>query len=128
MEVQRRYPPDVASAHRAQEFVAQFLGGAPFDTEVARVITCELVTNAVVHGHSDVTITVSTTFDRRVRLEVRDGSSECDLHAECPPPEATSGRGLFFVETLASSWGVEPQPDGKTVWALLDPPALKSSD
>jgi hypothetical protein len=126
MEVQRTYPPELASAHRAQQFVAELLGGAPFDTESARVITCELVTNAVIHGRSDVTLTVRSTSGPIVCLEVTDANGCCDLHAKLPTPEATTGRGLLFVETLARSWGVAPHGDGKTVWALLDRPPLKS--
>jgi anti-sigma regulatory factor (Ser/Thr protein kinase) len=112
----------LASVHRAQEFVAQAVGDARLDTEAVRVVTCELVTNAVVHGQTDVTVSVGTTRDHRVRLEVTDRNRQCDLHARRPSPEATSGRGLFFVEELADSWGVEPNCNGKTVWAILDPP------
>jgi len=126
MEVKRRYPPELASAHRAQQFVAELLGGAPFDTEAARVITCELVTNAVVHGRSEVALTVRSTSGPFVCLEVTDANGCCDLKAKRPSPEATTGRGLLFVEMLARSWGVEPHDTGKTVWALLDRPNLKS--
>jgi hypothetical protein len=32
---------------------------------------------------------------------------------------ARSGRGLRLVGAVASDWGVETSPDGKTVWAEL---------
>jgi anti-sigma regulatory factor (Ser/Thr protein kinase) len=30
------------------------------------------------------------------------------------------GRGLLLIDALASRWGVQSQPDGKTVWCELD--------
>jgi anti-sigma regulatory factor (Ser/Thr protein kinase) len=119
--VQRTYPPEIASAHRAQEFVAQLLGSPAFDTVCARIVTSELVTNAVKHARPPVRVAVTQTADH-VRIDVADGDANCDLTARCPEPQA--GRGLLFVEELARTWGVEPLADGKTVWAVLERPAL----
>jgi anti-sigma regulatory factor (Ser/Thr protein kinase) len=126
MNVRRRYPPELASARRAREFVAQLLGGNSLDTLGAQVVTSELVTNAVVHGGTDVDVTVWTTEDRAVRIEVADGSRQCDLQAVSQPPDALSGRGLFLVAQLSERWGVVPKGDGKVVWATLSPPAHRA--
>ena len=32
------------------------------------------------------------------------------------PLDATSGRGLALVQSLADNWGIERTPVGKTVW------------
>jgi hypothetical protein len=34
--------------------------------------------------------------------------------------EATTGRGLQLLDSVASAWGVEPRSAGKTVWFEVD--------
>lgn len=123
MNVRRTYPPEVTSARRAREFVAQLVGGSPLDTLGARLVTSELVTNAVVHTGTEVQLTVWMTEDRAVRIEVADGNSCCDLKARPRTPDALSGRGLFLVDLLSEEWGVESNDHGKVVWATLAPPS-----
>jgi len=83
----------------------------------ARLLTSELVTNTIVHAHSDVDVHIHLTDDC-VRVEVED-------HAPAMPspvsasPDAISGRGLQIVSKLASAWGVSPRTDGKVVWFEL---------
>ena len=83
----------------------------------ARLVVSELVTNAVLHARSDVSVTL--LFDGlKVRLEVSDDSPE-------PPRkrhygnDATTGRGLALVDATSSSWGTTLGEGGKTVWAEL---------
>jgi anti-sigma regulatory factor (Ser/Thr protein kinase) len=83
------------------------------------VVTSELVTNAVVHGGTEIQLSVWMTEDRNLRIEVADGNTCCDLMARPQSPEAISGRGLFLVEQLAEQWGVEANDRGKVVWATL---------
>jgi anti-sigma regulatory factor (Ser/Thr protein kinase) len=123
VNVRRIYPPELTSARRAREFVAQLLGGNSLDTLEAQVVTNELVTNAIVHGGTDVQVTVWTTEERAVRIEVGDGNTRCDLKPEAHAPDASSGRGLYLVDLLSERWGVEPKDDGKVVWATLPPPS-----
>lgn len=126
MRVQRTFPPERASGHRAQEFVAQLLGGKRFDTIAARIVTSELVTNAVEHARTEATVTVWRADDH-IRIEVSDADAGGALNLQRPPPESESGRGLLFVDELAREWGVELHHAGKTVWAVLDRPALAVS-
>jgi hypothetical protein len=35
------------------------------------------------------------------------------------PHDAPGGRGLLLVDSLASSWGWAPTPEGKRVWFTL---------
>jgi anti-sigma regulatory factor (Ser/Thr protein kinase) len=125
MAVRRSYPPETASAHRAQEFVAQLVGGPAFDTIAIRIVTSELVMNAVRHARTDATLTVTPTSDH-VRIEVADGDGNCDLRPMRPTTDSETGRGLLFVDELARTWGVEPTRTGKTVWAVMDRPALSN--
>lgn len=110
------------------------------EADVALVLT-ELVTNAVEHARTPLTVTVglrSTTRDADnagnadnggddgpvVRIEVADGS------ASLPRPQpldrwAARGRGLQMIEVLTTGWGYTATATGKTVWAELTPdPAL----
>jgi hypothetical protein len=34
-------------------------------------------------------------------------------------PERDTGRGLFIVDAMASSWGTTPHTEGKSVWFRL---------
>jgi hypothetical protein len=53
-----------------------------------------------------------------MRLSVRDWSVTPPVLRH-PEPTESRGRGLLLVGALARHWGVEPGPDGKTVWAEL---------
>ncbi len=77
-------------------------------------LVSELATNAVIHARTPYTIAVSHEGDT-VRVWVH------DLSAVIPRRrayglDATTGRGLRLVATLASSRGVDPETEGKVVW------------
>lgn len=111
-----RFLPDVAHVREARRFVREAIApwGAASLGEVA-LMTAEVVTNAVVHGRTPVTLRVSCAGIRG-RVEVHDDSPEL------PRPHTVSGncsrgRGLQILDALASDWGVSPTADhGKIVW------------
>ncbi len=77
----------------------------------------ELVTNAVIHGRSAVTVEVVVRH-ARLRVEVSDDGE--GLPRVQPLDDAVpSGRGLRIVGVLASDWGVATNTRGKTVWFEL---------
>lgn len=85
--------------------------------EVAVLLATELVTNAIVHAHTDFALSV--TIDRgRLRVEVSDFSPDPPRLVEVQR-FAEHGRGLHLVDALAASWGVHWRPDGKAVWFEL---------
>ena len=89
------------------------LGAAQMADDVALVVT-ELAANAVLHGRSELSLTLSAGPDF-VRISVRDN---------CPLPEGQSlstepMHGLGLVAALARNWGVVPLDDSKVVWAEL---------
>lgn len=84
----------------------------------AVLLTSELMSNAVLHARTDVRLTVRSQEDGTLRVEVADENPRLPISV-APPDEAQSGRGLWLVETLASAWGVERLPEGKTVWFEL---------
>lgn len=119
----RNFPPDPTSARAARGFVVEMAARWSCEAllDELELLTSEVVTNAVVHGGTDLDVGVLLLPDR-VRVEVGDRSADEPV-PRAATPEATSGRGLELVETLASAWGTAPGLHGKTVWFELDRPA-----
>ena len=88
--------------------------GLPEDlVETVALLATELVTNAVLHGRSDVGLEVH--LNGAVRVAVSDENSRTPHPVE-NDPDALDGRGLLLVSGLSSAWGVEERPIGKAVW------------
>ena len=111
--------PEPASATRARHFAREQLGvvcsSEALDT-IALLVT-ELVTNAILHARTPLTLVIETESDR-VRLRVEDSSPQ-QPQLRNYAPDAVTGRGLALVERLASAWGVEPTASGKVVWCEI---------
>lgn len=90
------------------------------------LIASELLTNAVLHARTSIQLKVSCQ-ETTVRLEVHDENSRLPTLGSCPA-DATSGRGLALVASLATSWGIENREDGKTVWAEIGTATHDSPD
>jgi anti-sigma regulatory factor (Ser/Thr protein kinase) len=121
-----RLPPVTTSVGAARRLVAETLTAAGFDSDVvdtALLLTSEVVTNAVLHAHTEVHVRVRA--DSGVRVEVIDGSAVVPGQRR-HDPESITGRGLDLVQALATAYGVTPSPDGtgKTVWFVLGDPAM----
>ncbi len=106
------HPASVGRARRwlSRQLEAWDLEDLDYDTSV---VVSELVTNAVLHAHTRVTVTA--TYDRSLRLEVSDSASAMPIPRGSP--SSTTGRGLHLVAALATAWGYETQATGKVVWA-----------
>jgi anti-sigma regulatory factor (Ser/Thr protein kinase) len=89
------------------------LGVALSDVEL---LTSEVVSNAVKHGNLDPRqeIRVRIVMDGHIRVEVMDPGPP--FEADLSDSPGTSGWGLFVVDTISTSWGVEPDGVGKRVW------------
>ncbi|MBV9041842.1 MAG: response regulator [Acidimicrobiia bacterium] len=112
-------PESAASARRfVDETLRRWHCDELFD-EVA-LLTSELVTNAILHAHSEIELSVSMTPDV-IRIDVVDHSDSMPA-MRTASEEDTSGRGLGLVEALATSWGVDERPGGKSVWFELPRP------
>ncbi|MEU7023983.1 ATP-binding protein [Streptomyces sp. NPDC046203] len=111
---------DLAAVPEVRHALRAMLGawGAPGATDVAELLTSELVTNALVHTEHGAVVT-ATVEPEQLRVEVRDFVPGID-HPRVPyADDGTHGRGLILVEALADSWGVENQGVGKVVWFEL---------
>ncbi|MGW2817464.1 ATP-binding protein [Streptomyces sp. NPDC001415] len=87
-------------------------------TDVAELLTSELVTNALVHTDHGAVVT-ATVGEAGLRVEVRDFVAA--LPTPCIPSadDGTHGRGLLLVQALADAWGVQEHGMGKVVWFEL---------
>nr|WP_078509092.1 ATP-binding protein [Streptomyces zinciresistens] len=97
--------------------------GKPGRSDIAELLTSELVTNAIVHTGHEAYLTATLGPDG-LRVEVR------DFVARRPEPrvpdadDGTNGRGLLLVQALADAWGVRTHGVGKAVWFELDAGAV----
>src|SRR4051794_24157943 len=69
-------PPAPGSARHARRFVAEVLAQARVDDDlldVVTLLTSELVTNGIVHAHTEMRVVVDVT-DTWIRVEVNDGN------------------------------------------------------
>lgn len=111
----------LGSVPRARHWVAAFLSGVPEDLrQTATLLTSELVTNAVLHTATDVTVTAEVA-PGSVRVEVADGSTELPTIKDYGADAAT-GRGLTVLDSLADQWGTRIDDLGKVVWFELGAP------
>ena len=110
-------PASVGQARRAARAALRAWGTSEDLEGDALVVVSELVTNAVLHARSDITLRLTLRGDH-LRVEV--GDLDPNLPEVRPyGPEAGTGRGLALVAAATERWGAEPAGDGKVVWAEL---------
>lgn len=93
--------------------------GRPGRSDIAELLTSELVTNALVHTDRDAILT-ATVRPGRLRVEVRDFVGHRPKLSVPNADDSTHGRGLMLVQSLADAWGVRAHGVGKAVWFELD--------
>jgi two-component sensor histidine kinase len=112
-------PPTAASASRARHFVADTLDGWGLDgVDDVVLLASELVTNALLHARTQMTVRVTEEGDGVVVLSVSDGSVQAPRGRQFSL-ESGTGRGLHLLESLAEDWGSDVRQDGKTVWCRV---------
>jgi len=85
--------------------------------DTAILLVSELVTNAVAHARPPVILRVHVD-EERTRVEVTDGAQQLPVALD-PPPTAVGGRGVMFVDRLATRWGTIRNAGSKAVWFEL---------
>ncbi|GAB2907463.1 ATP-binding protein [Streptomyces heilongjiangensis] len=93
--------------------------GRPGRSEIAELLTSELVTNALIHTDDDAVLT-ATVSPRGLHVEVRDFVARRPRPRTAQTEDGTNGRGLLLVQSLADAWGVRSHGVGKSVWFDLD--------
>ena len=118
----KKLPSDPSAVPAARRFVSQAVihrGGHGPMLDKTQLLVTELTTNAVLHAHSPIRLSVIPEPDH-VRVEVRDDDPRPLGPPNRPAPEAESGRGLWLVDALSTAWGVNANARGKTVWFEVD--------
>ncbi len=109
----------VAEARRWARGVLAAWDADEFEWELSQLLT-EVVTNAVLHAGTPVRIVLEQDVPSgRLRCEVSDDSPVLPRMRR-HSTEATTGRGLQLLDSVAAAWGVEPLATGKTVWFEVD--------
>jgi anti-sigma regulatory factor (Ser/Thr protein kinase) len=70
----------------------------------ARLLTSELVTNALIHGAGSITLRANLDADRLL-VEVIDEGNGMDRAPASRDPDRVGGYGLLIVDSEASRWG-----------------------
>ena len=114
-------PPTARSARDGRRFVVQALTDWKCDAliDAAALLTSEVVTNAVMHARTPLTVTIQRTQLGHIQIEISDGSS-LEPRRRAAAADATTGRGVGLLEELATSWSVRTTETGKTVTFTLD--------
>ncbi|MDQ1706624.1 MAG: hypothetical protein QOF18_2990 [Frankiaceae bacterium] len=112
-------PPIPESARAARRFVGEVLQAARAEEflDSAQLLTSELVTNGIVHAHTDLRVVIEAT-PTWVRVEICDDNPMLPSQREYDD-DASTGRGLGLVEVIADEFGVEAVGTGKRVWFRL---------
>ncbi len=119
-------PASPSSSRAARRFLSSFLADRPTrNWEDVDLLVSELVTNAVMHAHSSPQVIVQV-HGTTLRVEVHDESPVVPALRDADDGRP-GGRGLRILDRLASDWGVERRPGGKSVWfhvPLVVPPPV----
>jgi len=111
-------PNSVPTARRWLREALEFDGRVNVD--IACLLLSELVTNALLHARTQLTVCAIDNGDA-VRVVVID-SGDPPARGYASLVDAT-GRGLDIVSSLADAWGIEPNGDdtpGTTAWFELN--------
>jgi len=84
----------------------------------AELLTSELVTNAIEHAGTLITV-VAVCEHGELIVNVRDDGAAAAPIVGLAMPDAESGRGLHLVEGIAGRWGTAFHGEGKSVWFRL---------
>lgn len=102
----------------ARDFVLEHAPDLPSDTEdVLRLLTSELVTNAVLHARTPLEVGMTVT-QQSVVVTVHD--LDLTRSSQQPYPAREGGWGLGLVTALAQQYAMEVHVEGgKTAWFRL---------
>lgn len=116
-EQRLRLPRGPAGLRAARGFLCGLCAGSGLtsgDSDVAELLTSEVVANAFCHAGSGAELSVRLDLDV-LRVEVRDQSP---VHPRrlTTSWDDSNGRGVAMLDRLARTWGVVDHDQGKTVW------------
>jgi anti-sigma regulatory factor (Ser/Thr protein kinase) len=111
-------PSSVRAARRLLADAARELELSTDVLAIAELALSEVVTNAVVHGTPPITMCIGVDGGH-LRIVVSD-ADPVRPRADETRLDATGGRGLAILTTVAGAWGVESElGGGKSVWFTI---------
>ncbi|HEY6698361.1 MAG TPA: ATP-binding protein [Acidimicrobiales bacterium] len=122
MQAYARFPRTSEQIPQARAFVreALFRWGETSVVDNALLVTSELFTNAVLHGSGRIDLFVTLDPEALRIAVVDDGRRTPDRWPEQAATPNLGGRGLRIVDALASTWGNNSDPTGRTrVWVEM---------
>jgi anti-sigma regulatory factor (Ser/Thr protein kinase) len=122
MQAYARFARSSDQIPQARAFVREtlFRWGVPSAINDALLVTSELFTNAVVHGSGRVDIYVTLDPEALRIAVVDDGRRTPDRWPGRGASPTLGGRGLLIVDAVASTWGNNFDPAGRTrMWAEM---------
>lgn len=123
-----RLPCELVSVTTARHFVRDTLleWQLPRLVEDAELGVSELVANAVRHARTELTMTISV--DGVATVMVSDSNPQLHRPVVRSDVLGENGRGLQIVAAIATDWGVEVVPGGKSIWFSLTLPDPQTAD
>jgi hypothetical protein len=121
--------PSAAAEARSQVRAAIRDWKVPVDSDIAILLTSDLVTDAILHGDGE-TITLAIRCARgHLRIDVYDRSRYVPAMAD-PSGDAQAASGLVLVAALSADWGSFRTPAGKAMYftLALQPDPLRGRD
>jgi hypothetical protein len=108
-------PSSVLAPSLARDFVERHICPHHGDTAegAVKLVTSELVTNAVLYGEPPVSIRLACA-EREIRVEVADGNDQKPVISG-----SHEGLGLLLVRKVANDWGTLGTTSGKIVWCAV---------
>ena len=109
-------PQQTDSPAMARRFVGEVLDlcGRHDWRSTAELAVTELVTNAVLHAHTDLLLRARCD-GRALRVEVEDFNIRLPM-PQFYGPESPTGRGMALVTALTQEHGIIPTAHGKIIW------------
>jgi anti-sigma regulatory factor (Ser/Thr protein kinase) len=117
VQTSRTFEPLVTSAGDVRRFVDATLAEWQVEDDIVSFLANELATNAILHARTQFEVKL-TRNGSTCRIEVTDANPRMPV-LQPVPAEAPSGHGMMIMNRQAESWGVEPAPEGKTVWCVV---------
>jgi len=114
------FPPDPSSPAAARRLLGTIVEdcGRPDWRDAAELALTELITNALLHAHTEMTVRISCD-DKLLRVEVEDSSPVVPVPRGYGP-ESSTGRGLGLVAAITHEHGITRTDTGKIVWFALN--------
>lgn len=111
---------DGRAASKARHFLRKSLcAHCANAVDTAELLVSELVSNALCHAKSSVSLRIECKRGKALEVHVRDASRKAPVQERAGVWDE-SGRGVDLVDQLSDAWGTKRLLRGKVVWFRLN--------